>query len=271
MNCYGTISNIKQRMGIASSTDDDLLLMLLEAASRSIDKLCHRHFFIENATRYFDGSGGDSLTVDDFLLLTSLATDDDADGVYDDEIWVEGTDWRSWPYNSYPKMIIKSLPNGEYRFIDSPRLVQAVGLWGYGDGSASPHKLTALTGTVATDSGTALTLSTAGVVQAGHTILVEAEQMFVSGVATTTATVERGVNGTTPASHTTKPVSIYHYPSPIVRLASYIAMEAYRNDPLVGMMSETIGDYSYNRVSKTTDTMQSTIDRGLTGFKRGVA
>ena len=53
-------------------------------------------------------------------------------------------------------------------------------------------------------------------VEAGHTILIGAEQMYVQSYSTNTLTVVRGVNGTTAATHSTAAaISVYQYPSPV--------------------------------------------------------
>ena len=54
---------------------------------------------------------------------------------------------------------------------------------------------------MASTDGTTLTLSDDGVVSAGHTLLIEDEQVYVESVATGEATVQRGVNRTTAANH----------------------------------------------------------------------
>jgi hypothetical protein len=271
-NCYGTIDDLKARMGITSATDDSTLLALLEASSRSIDNHCHRHFYIESGTRYFDGTERASLDqilyIDDFLSLSELVADIDGDNDYTDETWAENTDWRSYPYNHYPRTRIDRMPGSDYSIIEMARLFKATGVWGYGNGSATGYKAAGVTGTVVTTTGTALTISVSAGLKAGQTILIGTEQMFVSAVTTTTATVERGVNGTTAAIHSTAAISVYQYPSDVIRLAQLIAIEAYRTDPLVGMLSESIGNYSYSRVSSITSTFEKTIDRVLSPYCR---
>ena len=73
---------------------------------------------------------------------------------------------------------------------------------------ASVWTLTAITGTVATTSGTTLTLSADGAVAAGQTIRVESEEMLVTALGTLSATVTRGINGTTKVAHDAKAITI---------------------------------------------------------------
>ena len=57
-------------------------------------------------------------------------------------------------------------------------------------------------------------------IEAGHTILVDDEQMYVQSYSTNTLTVVRGVNGTTAATHLTgQPISVYQYPSVVAQAA----------------------------------------------------
>lgn len=260
-NCYAVVDDVRARLGITVTTEDPILLSLIEAASRRIDNDCNRHFYIWSGTRYFDGADGTKLWIDDFLSLSALVADTDADYDWTDQVWVEGTHWSAWPYNKYPKRRIDVLPNSIYSLTDTPRLLKGTGLWGYGDGTSTSYKAAGITGTVATTSGTSLTLNTSNGVKAGQTILLDSEQMFVVSVSTTTATVERAVNGTIAATHTASQIYIYQYPADLSRLCLLMAIEAYKVEPTAGMLSENIGDYSYSRVSAITDTIQKTIDR----------
>ena len=72
---------------------------------------------------------------------------------------------------------------------------------------ASIWTLTAITGTVATTGGTTLTLSADGTVASGQTIRLDSEEMLVTALGTKSATVTRGVNGTTKVVHTDAVIS----------------------------------------------------------------
>jgi len=129
--------------------------------------------------------------------------------------------------------------------------VEIAGLWGYGDGkSATPYEDSGITATIADTTGTTLTLSAEGTIEAGHTILVEDEQMYVSAVtsdgSSKEATVERGVNGTTAAAHSGKAAYIYQYPDGVVQACIMIAGRLFESRGKV-FDSERLGDYSYSR------------------------
>ena len=60
---------------------------------------------------------------------------------------------------------------------------------------------------------TSVTVSSRADVEAGHTLLIDSEQLFVSSYSGNTLTVVRGVNGTTAASHSGgAAIDIYEYP-----------------------------------------------------------
>ena len=67
---------------------------------------------------------------------------------------------------------------------------------------------------------TSVTVSSRTDVEAGHTILIDSEQMYVQSYSSNTLTVVRAVNGTAAASHgAASPIDIYEYPGPIVEAA----------------------------------------------------
>lgn len=258
MNTYATLDDLKDRLGISSTTDDSVMLDILEEISRSVDDFCGRQFYAETATRYFDGTDALSLVVDDLLSVTTLAVDNDGDLDWTDESWTEDTDFILVPFNSFPKTRIKLHPNGSYSFPggDMEKAMKITGLWGYGDGqSATPYTASSVTATVATTTGTTVTVSADDVIEAGHTILVESEQMFVTAVGTGSFTATRGVNGTTAATHTTKTISTYDYPAAIRRATLSEAASAYTQRGDAGITMERQGDYSYTRGDKQVDRM----------------
>jgi len=245
MNCYASLTEIKAALGISGTSDDTVLLNRLEAASRMIDAYCRRQFYAETATRYFPGAGA-RLWLDDLLSITTFKLDQNGDATFG--ITLATTDYNLWPANRYPKIRADIADNGDYSAFAGgvSRGVEIAGLWGYGNGrSATPYDTTAITVTVATASGTTLTLSADDVIAPGHTILVETEQLFISAVSTLTATAERGINGTTAAAHSAKAASIYRYPMDVWQACLDIASALYERRKSQGMKSERLGDYNY--------------------------
>lgn len=230
MNSYTELTTLKSKayLSIEGADLDAYLVTLIEQASRTIDKFCERHFYCENTTKYYDGVKNHLFT-DDILSVTTLKTDTDADAVF--ETTIDAADYFLLPHNNYPKTEIELNYYGTVGSLAAgiTRAIQIAGVFGHGDGvSDTPYLTSGGTGTIADDVGTALTLSVAGIVIGGQTILCESEQMYVSSVTDTTATVIRGVNGTTAAAHTTKTLYIYQYPSPIVQATLITAMRAFK-------------------------------------------
>jgi hypothetical protein len=255
MNLYATLDDVKDYLEITATDDDALLMAYLLVASREVDSLCHRHFYAETATRYFDtGPNADSMLIDDVLSIDTLKTDSELDGTLDGESWTEGAtnDYVLWPWNAWPKMEVQVAVLGGYSFPRKhKRYVEIDGLWGYGDGkSATPY------GAAVESDGTAIAIiaddavevqldvSADDIIEPGHTILVESEQIYISSVEAGFVNVERGVNGTTAALHATKPASIYLYPTLIIQAVKIAAGDIFTNMGTEGFSSERIGDYS---------------------------
>lgn len=213
---YASLGELKSALGETSTTDDTILLRVLEAVSRLIDKRCRRHFYVVTSTRYYTAEDVDLLLLpEDLLAVTTLKTDDDGDRTYD-ETWASG-DYDLEPYNRFPKTRIRITPDGDYSFpAQVPKGVEIAGTWGHGDGFlASPVEDTGKT--VKTDGWTSsfstslgLTTGNGSSFSAGQTLLVDSEQIYITAVSTDTLTVKRGVNGTSAASHTAA-TAIYRY------------------------------------------------------------
>lgn len=227
--CYATLPELRAAAGIKDATDtadDAALLRKAEAVSRWIDGECKRHFYVLSATKTFSPVRSDRLLLpDDLLSITTLKTDEGDD--YDYDYTWGPTDYFLLPSNDWPKWMLTVKPLGNYSFPVGQDTVQIAGLWGYGDGfSATPWAATGCTITVADAVSTMVTPSDQSLLAVGQTILVDDEQMYVialtdGGVGADSATVKRGVNGTTAVAHAAAPASVYLYPD-CVREATLI-------------------------------------------------
>lgn len=244
-NLYTTLDAVKGPLGFSSiTTHDAALLALIEQASRAVDVDCNRHFYAETAVRLFDVKRRDRVAVDDLLAVTTLETDGELDLTYD-TTWT-ASDYFFNPPNSYPKTLIVAHPTGTYTFTVGERALRVTGSWGFGDGKrAAPWDSVGATGTVATTNGTTLTLSVSAAVKVGETILCETEQMYVSAVSGTSATVTRGVNGTTAATHSTAALSRAAYPASVVAMTEYMARAMFSEIGKENIVQERIGEYSW--------------------------
>ena len=213
-------------MNIAGDGGDGRLLSLLESVSRMVDRYCNRHFYVLEATRRFDGDGGERLLVPDLVSVdeAGLKTDDDLDGVFE-TAWEAG-EYVLLPLNAdpgsrgnagsrpYTSVAVSGGAGSERRWPVGRATVQVAGQWGWW------RHLRRTTGTVERipdGAATGVTVSDRAGIEAGDTLLVESEQMYVRSYNGATLTVVRGVNGTTAAAHDGgTPVEVFEYPGPVV-------------------------------------------------------
>ena len=85
-NGYATLTQIKNYMSISDNTDNDLLEDLIESASRSIDRIANRRFYLDAAAsaRLYRAYSDIFVYVDDIGTTSSLvvATDENGNGTY---------------------------------------------------------------------------------------------------------------------------------------------------------------------------------------------
>ena len=145
-NGYCTLAEVKAAARITDSTDDTLLENCIEAASRRIDGFTGRFFYqtTQTISWYLTDTTVVTppsynmyvLSVSDLVSITTLKTDDDGDGTFEDT-WVAGTDYRleplntalqNRPYNSVVAIGDKTFPV----VIDPPMPgIQINGVWGW--------------------------------------------------------------------------------------------------------------------------------------------
>lgn len=231
---YATVTQLKAQIKITATTDDVILLGMLEAASRWINAHCGRTFYAMTETRYYGDDDLDfdvplKLWVDDLLSITTLKCDSALDGTYSTTLAV--TDYNLWPNRGYPKLsvILNDETGDYYAWSDGRRSIQIAGTWGYGDkAGASPWLAVASTGTVATASVTTLAVTNGADFEAGNTILVGTEQMYVTLVTGNNLTVVRGVNGTTAAIQNGAAISKAQYPEAVRQACIMIVGRLYK-------------------------------------------
>lgn len=133
---YTNLTSLKNRLGIDGSTPelDPILEQVIEAASRMIDGVTNRTFYQRSAqARVFDAEESWMLDIDDLMSVTTLATDENGDRVY--EITWATTDYDLGPTNAAlygkPYTRITLTPNGTHMFPTLSRAVQITGTWGW--------------------------------------------------------------------------------------------------------------------------------------------
>jgi hypothetical protein len=98
---YATLAEFKAAVGITDSTDDTALQNVLDATDTLIDLYCDRKtgFGTASETRYYTAEDYEYVLTDDLVSVTTLQTDDDANGTYE-TTWTSGTDYVLAPRNA---------------------------------------------------------------------------------------------------------------------------------------------------------------------------
>ena len=98
---YASLAQFKAAVGITDSTDDTALQNVLDATDTLIDLYCDRKtgFGTATETRYYTAEDYEYVLTDDLVSVTTLQTDDDANGTYE-TTWTAGTDYVLAPRNA---------------------------------------------------------------------------------------------------------------------------------------------------------------------------
>ena len=226
MNSYTTLDILKSAavLDISGHEDDERLLMLLESVSRQVDSYCNRHFFALSTSMLFDGDGSSALRIPDLIAMDpdGLAVDEDGDRVFD-SFWSE-SDYFLNPANAYPAgghdlsspytgIIVDTEAGEKSAFPAGMRRIRITGEWGYW----RRLRRAAETTIIALDEA-ATEIETAGGedIGAGHTLLLDSEQIYVLSRTGDRLGVLRGINGTEAAAHDARvEMGVYQYPGPV--------------------------------------------------------
>lgn len=213
---YSTIEAVKSAGPAVNTPDYDALLgSYIEAVSQDIEQEM-RVFIPETATKYFNAEepsvceGTLYLDGQHLIAVTELKTRaQDASPVT-----IAPTDYFLEPVNDgppYSRIELKRSSSAAWEAGTTPqRAIAVTGRWGHWERTRPAGTLAA-----ACDADdTSLQVSEASLVGVGDTMHIDDEQIFISGRGPqpTIVTVERGVNGTTAATHTQGDVITVHVP-----------------------------------------------------------
>jgi Phage gp6-like head-tail connector protein len=138
-NGYCTLYQVKQALHISDTTDDALLELAIEAASREIDSYCQRVFFQTTATRTFEPQSSYVCEIDDLVSVTSVKTSTDNTW---DTTW-GASDYQLEPTNgivgglAQPYTRLRAVGNNIFPYgifvqpMIRPNTVQVVGVFGW--------------------------------------------------------------------------------------------------------------------------------------------
>jgi hypothetical protein len=134
---YATLAQFKAAVGITDSTDDTALQNVLDATDTLIDLYCDRKtgFGTASETRYYTAEDYQYVLTDDLVSVTTLQTDDDANGTYE-TTWTANTDFMLAPANAaldgFPYTEIDTSVSWPRNFPkDVYRGVKVVGVFGF--------------------------------------------------------------------------------------------------------------------------------------------
>lgn len=235
---YATLAELKSYIvdgGSYGTANDGLLLGGLDAVSRLIDAKCERSGFgsgfgPRTGTNQYDGCGENSLRLRDDLLTASAVTIRLATGASSSQSAALTTDYyllnanREYGTGPYRRILLHR--QGISAFGSGLRVTDVAGSWGYQDVRVTS---TATVNEALDTSETGVDVTDGTVFSPGHTILVDSEQMYVSGVATNTLTVVRGANGTTAATHNTSAgIGVYQYPAQVKEVCIRLTLRRWK-------------------------------------------
>ena len=277
------------------TADAATLRRVLEGASDRIDLYCGGGTFGPvTATFAFDiGSGNLRNSVEPFMVggrnairttsemvpiirltdwLISATTVTAYDGTARDNNTVltagYNADYFLMPYNSSPKTILKLNEDTADTLDAGQQTLTILGEWGYTNDTI----LVTTADAVASTTATSVSVTAAANFGPAQTVLIDSEQMYITSISGNTLTVERGVNGTTAATHSGGAnASRYDYPPLIVQACLDIGKIMFRNRDMGS--AGTIGGGAESMPTSESEirsVLMTIADYRATGTSRGV-
>ncbi len=206
INLYSTLADYKAyakargQTASTDTTDDGVIVDLLEKASRDLDDMTGRQFYPTIENRLYDIPGDSKLWLDGDLLEVITLTNGDA-------AVITTTDYILRPNNHTPYYQIRLQDDSSVAWASSNGSKQAIsvlGWWGYRKQYAQRAWLSVGTlGAAITDTTTlAFTMTAGHSVVAGQILKIGSEIFNTATVASNTITpIARGDNGSTAATH----------------------------------------------------------------------
>jgi hypothetical protein len=232
-----SLYQLRQRLGLAASdtTDDPRLLAALQSAAAHLERLAGRRFCPRIAALRHDFTNSAELLLDDDLLELTTLTNGDGSMIPTQNVL------RLPEYG--PAGVLRLTGGSAFTWTQTPvQAISLAGIWGWHDrwSAAWRESADAVQNNPLSAGATSITVNDADGAdgegetprfQVGHLIRIESEYLRVLAVNTTgnLLTVQRGVNGSTAASHTQNTaIQVYQPPADIAALALRWAAWLYR-------------------------------------------
>jgi hypothetical protein len=277
------------------TSDAGSIRRILEAASRRIDDYCGGGTFGPlTETRHYDiGSGSlrNSPQYQTVAITDDIKTSMSTPGVVPLDAWIvspttvtaygatdratsetltEGyaNDFFLMPYNSTPKTILKLNEDTTKGFDSGQQTLSILGSWGYTADTVSVTTADAISSTTTTSAS----VTSASNLGPAQTILIDSEQLYITSISGNTLTVERGVNGSTAATHSGgASLYRYDYPELIVQACLDLAKIVFRDRDLGSVTTIGSGDASITSSAGEINSILMTLDQyQVTGTSNGV-
>ena len=297
---YATADDLRDYLAGTSyssgwTSDAGSIRRILEAASRRIDDYCGGGTFGPlTETRYYDiGSGSlrNSPQYQTVAITDDIRTSMSTPGVVPLDAWMvspttvtsygatdratsetltEGyaNDFFLMPYNSTPKTILKLNEDTTKGFDSGQQTLSILGSWGYTADTVSVTTSDAIASTTATSAS----VTSASNLGPAQTILIDSEQLYITSISGNTLTVERGVNGSTAATHSGgASLYRYDYPELIVQACLDLAKIVFRDRDLGAVTTIGSGDAAITSAAGEINSILMTLDQyQVTGTSNGV-
>lgn len=248
-------------------------LGVLEAVSRLIEEKTERSEFTSGfgprtGTNRYDGFAGSRLRLRDDLLSVTSITIRGSTAATATTTLVADTDYylldANGGYGAAPYRTVLLHRQGVSAFGSGFRVTDIAGTWGYVD-ERVVSATTVASGLASDATVTTFTTSASPTIYPGNTLRIESEQLYVTAVSGTTATVVRGVNGTTAATHANaSAISVYRYPRAVVDTATRLFLRRWKARDAGADGTDGGGDVPGVTPRESEDTI---IRRGLFGLR----
>ena len=296
---YATADDLRNYLAGTSyssgwTSDAGSIRRILEAVSRRIDDYCGGGTFgPQTETRHYDiGSGSlrNSPQYQTVSISDDINTSMSTPGVVPLDGWIvspttvtaygatdratsetltEGYNADFWlmPYNSAPKTILKLNEDTTKGFDSGQQTLSILGSWGYTADTVSVTTSDAISSTTATSAS----VTSATNLGPAQTILIDSEQLYITAISGNTLTLERGVNGSTAATHSTVTVYRYDYPELVVQACLDLSKIVFRDRDLGAVTTIGAGEASITSAAGEINSILMTLDQyQATGTSNGV-